>query len=135
MLVDWWEFDRAKRPASPRQADRSRDKLVDKAVRYAERFCFSKAVRLLTSNGVADSADPRIQAQMDAKFPDRKSPMPGSLDNFAPFQPYTSIEMEHYPRKSLFNTNSNLHRGGRQITAQRCGFGPRWHETGVFPCP
>jgi hypothetical protein len=96
VLVDWWEFDRAKLPTSPRQADRSRDKLVDKAVRYAERFCFSKAVRLLTSNGVADSTDPRIQAQMDAKFPDRKSPMPGSLDNFAPFQPYTSIEMEHY---------------------------------------
>ena len=37
VLVDWWEFDNAKIPESRRPADRSREKLVEKAVRYAER--------------------------------------------------------------------------------------------------
>ena len=61
------------------------DKLVSKAVAYAEKFCYSKAIRLLTSNGVANSNDPRIQAQMDSKFPDRKKVLPGTLSGFAAF--------------------------------------------------
>ena len=85
LLVDWWanDLEHVRKVQSQQQKDV--DKLVNKAVAYAEKFCYSKAIRLLTSNGVANSNDPRIQAQMDSKFPDRKEALPGTLSGFAAF--------------------------------------------------
>ena len=37
------------------------------------------------SNGMANSNDPRIQAQMDNKFPNKKEVLPGTLRGFKAF--------------------------------------------------
>ena len=58
---------------------------MSKILAYAEKFCYSKAIRPLMSNGFANSNDPRIQVQMGSKFPDRKEALPGTLSSFAAF--------------------------------------------------
>ena len=85
LLVDWWanDLEHVRKVQSQQQKDTN--KLVSKAVAYAEKFCYSKAIRLLMSNGVANSNDLHIQAQMDSKFSDRKEALPGTLSGFAAF--------------------------------------------------
>ena len=39
----------------------------------------SKAVRAITSNGMADMEDPAVRTQMESKYPDRVHPLPNSV--------------------------------------------------------
>ena len=84
-LVDWWQNDRALLRPRLKADQCDEERQVKRAVHLVGRFCLSKATRLLTSQGVADSDDPRVRAQMNSKFPDRKAPLPSSLDRFAAF--------------------------------------------------
>ena len=90
-LVDWWQNDRALLRPRLNADQRDEEQQVKRAVRLVGRFCLSKATRLLTSEGVADSKDPRVRAQMNAKFPDRKAPLPSSLGQFAAFNPPAAL--------------------------------------------
>ena len=85
-LVRWWEADRAavgcRSGASTRSAE-ERD--VDRALFLISEGELGKGVSLLTSKGLADAGDPRIQAQLRSKHPARKGELPGSLDTLGAF--------------------------------------------------
>ena len=85
LLVDWWVNDLEHVHKVQLQQQKDMGKLVSKAVAYAEKFFYSKAIQLLTSNGVTNSNDLHIQEQMDSKFPDRKEVLPGTLSSFTAF--------------------------------------------------
>ena len=61
------------------------DKTVDRAFFLISEGEMSKGVALLTSSGLADASDPRIQQQLRAKHPRRKEELPDTLADVGNF--------------------------------------------------
>ena len=81
-LVDEYLKDLSRVKSSPPRK-RSEEAIVSQAVAYISEGLISKAVGLLESNGLGDLLDPRIVAQLKAKHPKRKEPMPSRLPDRA----------------------------------------------------
>jgi hypothetical protein len=89
-LIKWYLRDRVEavlRNNEGRQAP-SEERAIAKAVRLVGKGEVSKAVGLLASLGLADITDPNVVAQLEAKHPLRKKPMPPEV------RPGPRIEIE-----------------------------------------
>ena len=88
-LIKWWEADRGEtrrgRDGSGPTARPDTDKTVDRALFLISDGEMSRGVGLLTSSGLADAGDPRVQEQLRAKHPRRKEEMPSRLADVGQF--------------------------------------------------
>ena len=86
-LVEWWETDKAKvRDWSPQEGsgvldEEGRGRLAGKAEGLVAAGEISRAVRLLTSKGVASTQEEQVVQQMEEKHPRRERPVP-ELETF-----------------------------------------------------
>ena len=88
-LVTWYLQDRARQESRPRSRRRQTEaveeaKAIVKALDFIAAGEISRAVRLLDSNGLADVSDPAVVAQLEAKHPARKQPLPPLPNGGAP---------------------------------------------------
>ena len=83
-VLSWWKQDR-QAAGHPTNQRRHPANDVERALHLISEGELSKAVHLLTSNGLGDLSDARIVEQLRAKHPPRKEALPPSLEGFAPF--------------------------------------------------
>ena len=92
-LVQWWRQDRsAVKPRSGRQGPQQNAGSGSSHPHAMRSLCLlsegeiSRALKLLTSEGLGDLTDERIVEQLAAKHPIRKEELPSTLEGYEPFR-------------------------------------------------